>query len=369
MEAIFIPLSADRVHIVIVSDATDQNVRRVSAEMLSALETLAAEGPSAEELEDELLDARRYHADPSELPSQLFYTAAQHLLGAPAEPVRKLLAAQERLEPAEVARAIDEARRTLVAIVPEGVAELPGLAAYPVSSSVTVEGRRFRPPGLRLRRSDSEPTLVVGQTGVMFTLGDLRSTVAFDECAVALRYPDGSRTLLSESGFFVGVDPQAWKDGDEAVAAIDAAVPEELVVRMEPVLAERTDAIEQLATEKLNRRWVVAEELQLLPERLGHDEEVVTLCEAMKGLRAGLLVATNHRVIFFARIGGETWLEFPYDTITRVQGKESLIDSTVTLEARDEEITFRGIAPRERATDVAREIESRRNARRTTPGA
>jgi len=109
----------------------------------------------------------------------------------------------------------------------------------------------------------------------------------------------------------------------------------------------------------LTRRWVVDEELRLLPERLEYDEQVVTLCEAMKGLRAGLLVATTRRVIFFARIRGETWLEFDYETISRVEGKASLIDSTVTLEARGEEITFSGIAPRERAPELASAVEDR----------
>jgi len=247
VETFFIPLTADQVHVVIVSDATDQNVRRVSVEMLGALEAMAADGPSAEELQDELLDTRRYHSDPSEVPSKLFYSAAQHLLGAPDMSGRAILAVQERLEPAEVRTAIHEARQTLVAIVPEGIADLPGLAAYPMSAPHAVEGRRFRPPGLRLRRSASEPNLVLGETGVTLVLDDVRSTVAFDECVVALRYPDGSRTLLSTSGFFVGVDPRAWKDGNEAVAAIDAAVPEELVVLMEPALSERTDALEQIA--------------------------------------------------------------------------------------------------------------------------
>ena len=90
--------------------------------------------------------------------------------------------------------------------------------------------------------------------------------------------------LLSRDGFFVSIDPKDWKKGAEAVAAVDAAVPDELVVRMEPSLSERTDAVEDAASEKLSRRWVVSEELELLPDRLEESETIVTLCEAMKGI-------------------------------------------------------------------------------------
>ena len=92
VETIFVPLTAERVHVVIVSDATDDNVRRVTQEALRTIEELAADGPSDEELEDELFQARRYSANASELHSQLFYAAAQHLLGAPHETAASLLA-------------------------------------------------------------------------------------------------------------------------------------------------------------------------------------------------------------------------------------------------------------------------------------
>ena len=138
-------------------------------------------------------------------------------------------------------------------IVPDLPVELPGLSEYPISSATVVEGRRFRPPGLRLRSGSSAGARGrrrrrVGQTWA--TSGPPR---ALTSASPSSRYPDGSRTLLSKDGFFVVVDPSLWRKGSEAVAAVDAALPAELVVRMEPSLSERTDTVEEAAAEKLSR--------------------------------------------------------------------------------------------------------------------
>ncbi len=359
VEVVFVPLTAERVHVVIVSDSTDQNVRRVAEEALRTIEELAADGPTAEELEDELFQARRSAANPSELHSRLFYAAAQHLMGAPHETAGSLLTAQEgsderghRAQPR--ARARDAAR------------DRPGRArraprARRISGLLCHDrrGAPLSPAGLRLR-SAAVPELVVGEEGVSVGVGGFRTAARFDQCVAALQYPDGSWTLLSRDGFFVVMEPGAWNKGAEAVAAVAAAVPTELVVRMEPALSERADAVEGVAAEKLDRRWVVSEELEQLPDRLEEGEKVVTLCEAMRGLRAGLLVATDRRVIFFARIRRETWLELSYDEIESASGKTGITDSTVTIQARGEKISFTGIAPKERAPEIAAEIEARR---------
>lgn len=243
VETIFVPLTAERVHVVIVSDATDDNVRRVTQEALRTIEELATDGPSDEELEDELFQARRYSANASELHSQLFYAAAQHLLGAPHETAASLLATQEALTSEDVARSLEEARQTLLVIVPDVPVELPGLSAYPISSNTVVEGRRFRPPGIHLR-SSSLPELVAGPEGASVRAGEFRTAARFDQCVAMLHHPDGSRTLLSEDGFFVVVDPSAWRKGSEAVAALDAAVPADLVVQMGPPLSDGLDNVD-----------------------------------------------------------------------------------------------------------------------------
>jgi hypothetical protein len=51
-----------------------------------------------------------------------------------------------------------------------------------------------------------------------------------------------------------------------------------------------------LADEKLKRRWVVETELSLLPDV--QDEQPLTMAEASRGMRAGLLVVTDRRLLF-----------------------------------------------------------------------
>ena len=56
--------------------------------------------------------------------------------------------------------------------------------------------------------------------------------------------------------------------------------------------------MDSLVKEKLKRRWVVSKELDSLPELLEDDERLLTFAEANRGLRAGLLVVTNRRVLW-----------------------------------------------------------------------
>jgi hypothetical protein len=357
VEGVFVPLTGTRVHVVLVSDATDQHAQRVCTEMLHAFDVLAHEGPAPEELEDELADARRFAITRSEVPSGLFYAATQHLLGQ-SSGVREHLAELEALTPADVAVAIGVARASILALVPESVGDVGGLRDYPISASHVITGKRYRPRGLKLRRADTDPVLVLGEDGVAIEASGSRTAVPYARCVAALRYADGSRTLISDDGFFLSVDPTRWKDGTGIVAALDAGVEPALSIPLEPGV-ERAESVERLADEKLNRRWVVSEELEQLPDRLEEGEEAITLCEATKGMRAGLLVATDRRVVFFSIIRRETWLEFPYAEITAVEGTEGMLDSNVRITTADGTVEFGAIAPKERTGEMVREIEAR----------
>jgi zinc protease len=353
------PLTADRAHVTLVCDATEQNSPRVAAEMLGVLDALAAEGPSDEELEHELAEHRANDADPAALPSHLDYLASQYLFGEASPETMSFLAEQEQLTAADVTAAVESARSSMIAIAPETVESLPGLDDYPINSSGTIAaGRRFRTPGLRLRRSATEPELVVGAEGVMMTYGPSRITVPFDRCTLAMRYPDGSRTLISDDGFFARLSPSDWKDGKEAVAAVDAAIPADLVVEMEPELAEQMSSVDAAAA-TLNRRWTISEELEQLPERLEPDEQIVLMSEAARGMRLGLLVVTARRVIFFALIRGETWIELGYDEIESVSIRRTPLNQTLTLVRDGEEVVLSDVSPSDRLPELKREIESR----------
>ena len=344
----FMPLTDELVHTVVAIDTMAANSDRVIEETLTVLETLAADGPTEEELDDERRFADRSLTDPTEIPGHLFYAAAQHLLGAELVQPAELVRQRKELGREEIAAALAEALETLLVIAPPATARPYRLAEYPLTTAAPINGRVFPSRGFGVRRSRL-PQLVVGDEGVTIRTADAsRITARFDECVVALRYPDTSRTLLTSDGFFVGVDPAMWRNGRDAVRAIDAALPPDLTIRMEPALTERVDAVHELADASLNGRRFVGEEVELLPERLEEGESPVALLSTTKGLRTGLLVATDRRLIFFARVLGEVWLEWDYGSIKDVRVRRGLLGSVLrVLPAREEEITFSGHKRRE----------------------
>lgn len=339
--AVFMPLTDELVHVVIVADAMAVNSDRVVEETLGVLDVLAVDGPTDEELDDERRFAERSLRDPNEVPSQLFYTATQELLGAEFNQPAELARTRAELQREDVATALRETLGTLLVIAPPETARPERLAAYPLQSTKTIQGRTHRPRGLGFRPSRL-PQLIVGPDGVMLRADPERHVTArFDECVVALRYPDGSRTLLTRDGFFTGVDPSFWRHGRQAVRAIDEALPSALIVRMEPDLTEKVDAVEDVARESLKHRWLVGEELELLPERLEDGETPLAFLSASKGVRAGLVVATDRRLVFFARIFGEEWLEWPYGLVRDVRPRRRFLRTQLLLELDGQNVVLK----------------------------
>jgi zinc protease len=356
-EAIFMPLTNDVVHVVMVVDTMAVNSSRVVEETLAVFDTLAEEGPSEEELDDERRFAERSLADPHQIPGHLYYAASQHLLGAEFEQPAALEQVRARLTRDEIAGALRDALDTMLVIAPPETPQPIGPARYPLASTEILPGKVHLPKGLRVRRA-RVPRLILGSEGVVIRPDPERHVTArFDDCALALRYPDGSRTLLTSDGFFVQIEPTAWRHGREIVRAVDAAIASERVVRMDPELTQRVDEVEEVAQASLKSRWLVSEELELLPERLEEDEAPLAFLSTTKGLRAGLLVATDRRVIFFERIVRETWLEWPYEQIQGIEVKGVFWGTELRLRANGEETTFGEIKrpDAERFAAIARE--------------
>jgi hypothetical protein len=76
-----------------------------------------------------------------------------------------------------------------------------------------------------------EQRLTVGPEGVTWWSPEGNSlTVRYDECVAARHWDGDVRELWGADGFRVRILPAEWQDGLEAVRAIDAAVPAEVVV-------------------------------------------------------------------------------------------------------------------------------------------
>jgi hypothetical protein len=281
------------------------------------------------------------------VPRELYYATAQHLLGARFRQPAEMAAERTALGSEEVAVALREALATLLVIAPDDAERPDRLAPYPLSSSDAVSGREHRMRGFSVKPKRL-PSLTVGPDGITLRSTEERHVTArYEDCVAALRYPDGSRTLLTNDGFFLPIEPEVWRDGREAVRAVDAAIPAARTVRIEPELTGKVDAVEEVAHRSIKRRWLVSDELEHLPQRLEEGETPLAFLSATKGVRAGLLTATDRRLIFHAKIFGEEWLEWPYAEIRRMRRGRNVWGSTLVLEGPSGEIAFGEVRKRD----------------------
>ncbi|HET7856836.1 MAG TPA: hypothetical protein VFL41_10305 [Gaiellaceae bacterium] len=349
------PLSAKRAHAVLWVDSLEQNVDSAATALLELFDDLCTNGPKPEELAEEARGARRGLEDVLRMPGILHVSACEELLGREYSP-EDLVREKEALQPRDVAEALARARESLLLILPEGARRPSGFSAYPMSSAKRVEGRRFSLKSLPLSKAVRRTALVVGDDGISFEGDDGSvSTVLFDECVGMTRWADGSRTAYGRDGFRVFVDPTAWRGGKDIVRFLDERLPDELVVTMEPDLEEHVERVQHLAGTKLDRRWTVSDELKALPTTLERSEVVLTIAEADRGWRTGLLAVTDQRVLWFYADKADRTLSLARGEISSVRsspGTRGLASAKVRLVHDDEELEFTGVEPRERASEI-----------------
>jgi hypothetical protein len=151
--------------------------------------------------------------------------AHRHLEGLPTEDAAEVQAEVDLLQPEECAMAWKAAMNTAILVTPPGIAPPSvSLNPYPEYSQIALTGKTLR--YVSGREFDVAPKLIVSKEGLSLVLGDhMRYTGRFDQCAVVLRYSDGSRTMIDESGLDLAVNVHEWRQGEYATAAVDAAVP------------------------------------------------------------------------------------------------------------------------------------------------
>jgi hypothetical protein len=90
-------------------------------------------------------------------------------------------------------------------------------------TSPTKGGPRYR----SINWPASKAQLRTAGRGVEVSAGSTALEIRYDEVAAVYTYEDGVRCLIREDGYTLTVDPQAWKDGQRAVAEIDRRIPED----------------------------------------------------------------------------------------------------------------------------------------------
>jgi hypothetical protein len=359
----FDALDRDWAELDIGVEALEQNVHEVRTKLLELLHQLATDGPTSDELAVEATSARKALDDPETLPGFLHYSACEAALGADYRSEEQLVAEREALEPRDVADALDAALGSLLLVLPPDVEPPGGLAEYPLSSTAPVEGRAHRPVALPVRRWARRTRLVAGDDGIAYEDADgTRLAVRFDDCVALQRWADGARTIWSRDGFRVYVDPGDWFSGKDVVRLLHERVPPELVVDAEPEQLARADDVEQAATDKLKRRWVVSDELARLPGQLLLGEHVLTLAEANRGWRPGLLVLTDQRLLWLYATSDERTITHAYEAIEGAEVKRGVMERTVEIVVAGEKTAFQDIVPKERAAEIVELIAARASA-------
>ncbi|MFF3498662.1 M16 family metallopeptidase [Streptomyces sp. NPDC003247] len=153
-----------------------------------------------------------------------------------------------------------EAWSTALLQVPGRGVDWAGATLAPQYSTSAVTGTRHQ------SLEDERITMVIGTEGVTLTTPKGPVTVRYDACAAMTARPDGARALTGHDGFSVNVEPTLYRSvTPERVAAIDAAVPAESVVRMParepeniPRPRERTPAPGSSASRRPTWGWTLA---------------------------------------------------------------------------------------------------------------
>ena len=294
VEVDYYPVSESVAHAWIGADNGLSQPQQWFTETLALLDAMAADGPSEEELDVERAVRERAESDPGSWIPYLGWVAGEHLVGNPylsrADAVREA----REVTSEDVASAFGRARETLLVVTTDEVSEPPGFSQYPMFSTHRLEGRRHRPSGLRARLGRGERReLISSPDGISIVYPEHGAVTARYDATVLCIREGGVRTLLSDDGFFVPVDPEAWHGGAEVVAEIDAAVPDALVKSVDPAQDARAGAVDALVESTFKRTWLVSEELALLPSLLDDGESPLVLATASQGLEAR--AARRHR--------------------------------------------------------------------------
>lgn len=227
---VYMKLTRDHALALLTVPSRDEDAARVADELIAIVTTLAEQGPTIDEMTDDLDMMRRAHEDPMAIVGSLNYAAECELLGYPFQTPAELYAEQEALRREDVQAAAAWFRANALGLS-RGVPSLsPPWHPYPVWSVDAVSGRTFDSVKKKYPWTKGTPNLVIGDDGVSFITAESRFvTVRYASCAGIVRI-GAKRALIGEDGFQVTIDAAEWKDGAAAAAYVDRVLPEEQYV-------------------------------------------------------------------------------------------------------------------------------------------
>jgi hypothetical protein len=192
--------------------------------MVEAVDLLATDGPTEEEVGREVDGFERMFLDPTVVFGLMDTQAQDMLLGQPIMLPGEGVARRRAATPASVQAAAAGVRTT--ALLASSASEAPvGFHPAPLVSKAPVRGREVAPAGFHLPGLGPKERLIVGDDGITirFTDGGI-STVLYDGAVLCEHGSPTLRRLTGYDGFSVVVDADHWKGGPAIVAEIDRRV-------------------------------------------------------------------------------------------------------------------------------------------------
>lgn len=236
----YVPLDTDTAEMAVWADCLSHNAVKVHESLRRLLDELVEQGPTTAELDADRQLRSRWWGSTEQVCSLLDSHATDELSGLPWLPYERVNDELEQVGPGDVSAALGDALPTGIYLVPDDV-ELSTSPLPPLEPVVSapVEGRRLWPagggdvpPGAHLRVGDRGVSLVLPRSQAV--------TVAFDDCAVLLRSPNGHRVLIGVDNSSIDVDPQVWAGARGVASLIDAGVTSERHVDVEALPPDGT---------------------------------------------------------------------------------------------------------------------------------
>jgi hypothetical protein len=227
-------LDSERGYAFLWADCLEEHAQKVCEGMLAGLRELAEEGPTDDELREDIERFRTELDDPYGIAGPLDEAARRELFGRPQRAVEELIAEDEALRPSEVASALQGALDSLLITAPFGPEAAPAGFSLPNAEHGPdqQDGLVFhekRP----LRERHKRARFVIGDGGFTWWNDGEALTIEAPSLVGVATAPDGYTVLYRECGCSIELDPDQLKDGDAAARAVLERVPPELVVEME----------------------------------------------------------------------------------------------------------------------------------------
>jgi hypothetical protein len=229
--------AADR-FAVVLTDVRAGHESVAASVLWRELDRLALEGPLPEEVDHERAVITGHLDDPRSDAEEACAAAESHVTGVPFRTSAELRQDLAGLTVVQVREAAATMRDAAVLGVPEPLEPSPaGLARLPKWSADVVTGRQF--VRRRLTGVPKGACLVVGQDGASVVLADdERITVRWADAVGLVRTGSADVLLLGRDGFSIPLSAADWRDGDEALELVRAAVPADLQVTDDETLDE-----------------------------------------------------------------------------------------------------------------------------------